>query len=148
MVLLFVTQLCYSQQKTTTVESLSKKDSTSTSYQAKEKEERFITLTNSPGISYEELNGNGNYQLSGRKILRKSIRVQECNETGTVVVSIEVNRDGKVIKAVPGVRGTTNTKKCLLDPAKAAALATKFNADPKAPSKQIGKIVYKFSLSD
>jgi len=26
-------------------------------------------------------------------------------------------------------------------------LATKFNADDKAPAKQIGKIIYKFSLS-
>jgi len=94
------------------------------------------------------LDGDGNYQLGGRKALGKPKRVQECNEAGIVVVSIEVDRNGKVIKAVPGVRGTTNNSRCLLDPAKAAALATKFNADSKAPSKQIGKIVYRFSLSD
>lgn len=94
------------------------------------------------------LDGDGNYQLGGRKALGKPKRVQECNEAGTVVVSIEVDRSGKVIKATPGVRGTTNNSRCLLDPAKAAALATKFNADAKAPSKQIGKIVYRFSLSD
>jgi len=94
------------------------------------------------------LDGDGNYQLGGRKALGKPKRVQECNEAGTVVVSIEVDRSGKVIKAVPGVRGTTNNSRCLLEPAKAAALATKFNADGKAPSKQIGKIVYRFSLSD
>ena len=56
--------------------------------------------------------------------------------------------DGNVIKATPGVRGTTNNTKCLLEPAKEAALATRFNSDDKAPSRQIGKIVYKFSLSD
>ncbi len=94
------------------------------------------------------LDGDGNYKLGGRKALGKPKRVQECNESGIVVVSIEVDRTGKVIKAVPGVRGTTNNSKCLLDPAKEAALATKFNADSKAPSKQIGKIVYRFSLSD
>lgn len=94
------------------------------------------------------LDGDGNYQLGGRKALGKPKRVQECNEAGTVVVSIEVDRSGKVIKAVPGVRGTTNNSRCLLEPAKAAALATKFNADGKAPSKQVGKIVYRFSLSD
>ncbi len=94
------------------------------------------------------IDGDGNYQLGGRKALGKPKRVQECNEAGTVVVSIEVDRTGKVIKAVPGVRGTTNNSRCLLEPAKAAALATKFNPDDKAPSKQIGKIVYRFSLSD
>lgn len=94
------------------------------------------------------LDGDGNYQLGGRKALSKPKRVQECNEAGIVVVSIEVDRQGNVIKATPGVRGTTNNARCLLDPAKAAALATQFNADNEAPSRQIGKIIYKFSLSD
>jgi len=94
------------------------------------------------------LDGDGNYQLGGRKALGKPKKEQECNEAGIVVVSIEVDRTGKVIKATPGVRGTTNNTRCLLEPAKAAALATKFNSDSNAPSKQIGKIVYRFSLSN
>ena len=94
------------------------------------------------------LDGDGNYQLGGRKALNKEKFVQDCNEAGTVVVSIEVDRNGNVISAVPGVRGTTNNSRCLTEPAKRAALATKFNKDDKAPSKQIGKIVYRFSLSD
>ncbi|MEH6405872.1 MAG: energy transducer TonB [Leeuwenhoekiella sp.] len=94
------------------------------------------------------LDGDGNYQLGGRKALSKPKRVQECNEAGIVVVSIEVDRNGNVVKATAGVRGTTNNSKCLLDPAKEAALATRFNPDEKAPSRQIGKIIYKFSLSD
>lgn len=93
------------------------------------------------------LDGDGNYLLGGRKALNKEKFLQECNEAGTVVVSIEVDRSGRVISAVPGVRGTTNNSRCLLDPAKRAALATKFNADSKAPAKQIGKIIYNFSLS-
>ncbi|MBD44638.1 MAG: energy transducer TonB [Flavobacteriaceae bacterium] len=94
------------------------------------------------------LDGDGNYLLGGRKALNKKKFVQDCNEAGTVVVSIEVDRSGKVINATPGVRGTTNNSKCLLEPAKRAALATKFNKDAKAPSKQIGKIIYRFSLSE
>lgn len=94
------------------------------------------------------LDGDGNYQLGGRKALSKPKRVQECNEAGVVVVSIEVDRNGNVIKATPGVRGTTNNSRCLLEPAKEAAMATKFNPDSDAPSRQVGKIVYKFSLSD
>ena len=96
----------------------------------------------------KSLDGDGNYLLGGRKALNKKKILQDCNEAGIVVVSIEVDRAGNVIDATPGVRGTTNNSKCLLDPAKRAALATKFNKDGKAPFKQIGKIVYRFSLSD
>ncbi len=94
------------------------------------------------------LDGDGNYLLGGRKALNKEKFQQDCNEAGTVVVSIEVDRSGKVIKAMPGVRGTTNNSSCLLEPAKRAALATRFNADSNAPAKQIGKIIYRFKLSE
>ncbi|MCW8979823.1 MULTISPECIES: energy transducer TonB [Altibacter] len=94
------------------------------------------------------LDGDGNYLLGGRKALNKEKFVQDCNEAGIVVVSIEVDRSGRVISATPGVRGTTNNSDCLKEPAKRAALATRFNADDKAPAKQIGKIIYRFKLSE
>lgn len=94
------------------------------------------------------IDGDGNYLLGGRKALNKEKYLQDCNEAGTVVVSIEVDRNGKVINARPGVKGTTNNSPCLLEPAKKAALATRFNQDDNAPSRQIGKIIYRFSLSD
>jgi len=80
--------------------------------------------------------------------LGKERNIPECNETGTVVVKIVVDQTGKVIQAVPGIKGTTNTAACLMAPAKKAALATKFNSDSKAPSKQTGSIVYTFKLSE
>lgn len=89
----------------------------------------------------------GNYNLAGRKALLKPIKKPDCQEEGTVVVSIEVDQNGRVIKATPGVKGTTNSAPCLLEPAKQAALRTKWNADGNAPSKQRGTIIYKFSLS-
>ena len=89
----------------------------------------------------------GNYNLSGRKALSKPIKKPDCQEEGTVVVSIEVDKNGHVIKATPGVKGSTNTAPCLLKPAKEAALRTKWNADGKAPIKQKGTIIYKFSLT-
>jgi hypothetical protein len=94
------------------------------------------------------LDGDGNYLLGGRKALNKEKFLQDCNEAGIVVVSIEVDRNGNVSKATPGVRGTTNNSRCLLEPARRAALATRFNSDSNAPAKQIGKIIYKFSLSE
>ncbi|PQJ77744.1 energy transducer TonB [Polaribacter porphyrae] len=90
----------------------------------------------------------GNYNLAGRKALSKPKEQPDCQEEGIVVVRIEVDKNGKVIKAIPGVKGSTNTATCLLKPAKAAALRTQWNADEKAPSKQIGTIIYKFSLTE
>jgi protein TonB len=89
----------------------------------------------------------GNYNLAGRKALSKPIQKPDCQEEGTVVVSIEVDQSGKVTKAIPGVKGTTNSAPCLLEPAKQAALKTKWSADANALSKQRGTIIYKFSLS-
>lgn len=89
----------------------------------------------------------GNYNLAGRKALSKPIEKPDCQQEGIVVVSIEVDKNGKVIKAIPGVKGSTNTSPCLLKPAKEAALRTKWNPDGNAPSRQKGTIIYKFSLA-
>ncbi|TSE11018.1 MULTISPECIES: energy transducer TonB [Aquimarina] len=94
------------------------------------------------------LDGDGNYRLGGRKALNKEKFVQDCNESGIVVVKIEVNQSGKVIRATPGMKGTTNSASCLMEPAKRAALATRFNNDSKAPAKQVGTIIYQFKLSE
>ncbi|MDN6279715.1 MAG: energy transducer TonB [Psychroflexus sp.] len=94
------------------------------------------------------LDGDGKYRLGGRKALNKERYTQDCNESGEVVVRIEVDRNGNVIKATPGVKGTTNSSPCLLEPAKRAALDTRFNKDTDAPSKQVGFITYVFKLSE
>jgi len=94
------------------------------------------------------LDGDGNYNLGGRKALNKERFKQECNEAGRVVVRIVVNRKGEVVSATPGFRGTTNNAPCLLAPAKRAAMATRFNADNNAPAQQVGTIIYNFSLSE
>lgn len=88
------------------------------------------------------------YLLSGRDALSRPIVKPNCNEEGVVFVGIEVDNSGKVVRAVPGIKGTTNTAPCLLKPAREAALQTRWNSDAKAPEKQIGIIVYKFSLSE
>jgi hypothetical protein len=92
--------------------------------------------------------GNGNYQLSGRKALKKPNPNYNCNEQGIVVVQISVNNSGQVVDAVAGIKGTTNTAKCLTDQAKIAAMNTKFDSNDDAPEKQIGKIIYNFKLSE
>lgn len=92
--------------------------------------------------------GDGNYNLAGRKALSKPIQKPDCQEEGIVVVEITVDKSGKVTKATAGVKGTTNSAPCLLKPAKEAALKTAWNPDENAPSKQVGTIIYKFSLTE
>ena len=89
----------------------------------------------------------GNYNLAGRKALSKPKEQPDCEEEGTVVVQIQVDRNGKVVFAKAGVQGTTNSSPCLLKPAKQAALKTKWSVSNKAPANQVGTIIYKFSLS-
>ncbi len=90
----------------------------------------------------------GNYRLGNRRALTRPIPEYDCNEEGKVVVTISVDQSGRVISAQAGAKGTTNSASCLLSRAKEAALRTKFNADSNAPSKQVGLIIYNFSLSE
>ncbi|MEC3906834.1 energy transducer TonB [Tamlana sp. 2201CG12-4] len=91
--------------------------------------------------------GGVGYGLNGRGGASFKRLAQDCNESGMVIVRIVVNQSGNVIEAVPGVKGTTNTAKCLLDPAKKIALSHKWPADSKAPSRQIGFVSVNFKLS-
>lgn len=90
--------------------------------------------------------GGTGYSLNGRKALSKPAPKYTCNEEGKVVVEVTVDQNGKTISATPGVKGTTNTASCLLEQAKIAALNTKWSADSNAAAKQVGKIIYNFSL--
>jgi len=90
---------------------------------------------------------SGNYNLAGRKALSTPKKQPDCQEEGVVVVRITVAKNGKVVSAIPGVKGSTNTAPCLLKPAKEAALSTIWNSDGAAPKIQTGTIIYKFSLS-
>lgn len=109
-------------------------------------------VTGDPNASgYYGIGGDGsggNYRLGNRKAKAMPSPDYPCNEEGKVVVTITVNQSGSVISAVPGAKGTTNSASCLLNEAKKAAMSSKFNADSNAPSKQVGEIIYNFSLSD
>ena len=94
--------------------------------------------TGSGGVGYG-LNGRGNASFKKLK--------QDCNESGMVIVKIVVNQNGNVTEATPGVRGTTNTNPCLLEPAKKIALSHKWPSDSKAPTRQIGFVSVNFQLS-
>jgi len=86
------------------------------------------------------------YGLGGRNLQINGKETQDCNESGTVVVRIVVNRKGEVISAKPGVKGTTNSHPCLLKPAQNTALMHRWYPDSDAPEKQVGFVVIEFKL--
>ncbi len=102
------------------------------------------TMINSTG------NNGISYSLAGRNItgaLKKPDYPGQ--ESGKVVVQITVNKEGRVVAAVPGVRGTTTTNTKLHQAAKNAAMTARFNkvTDPNAPITQKGTITYDFRLT-
>ena len=86
------------------------------------------------------------YGLNGRGRPTKSKVVPDCDEEGSVVVEIHVDRNGKVVNAIPGKKGTTGNI-CLYDAAKKTALSYKWQADSKAPEKQVGFVLVNFSVT-
>lgn len=97
-------------------------------------------------------NGSGSgsgsgYSLGNRKAISKPVPKYTCNEQGKVVVEVSVDRNGRTTNAIAGVKGTTNTARCLLDQARIAAMNTRWDASDSAPEKQVGKIIYNFNLN-
>ena len=92
--------------------------------------------------------GGVGYGLNGRSKITNQKFVQDCNESGRVVVKIVVDQSGRVVETEPGVRGSTNTASCLLTAADKTARSYKWNADPKAPARQIGFVVVNFKLGE
>ncbi|TNJ43824.1 energy transducer TonB [Tamlana fucoidanivorans] len=106
-------------------------------------------LDGNPYAPYKGMPGSGiggiGYGLNGRGDPKYEL-IEGCvNEYGLVVVNIVVNRDGIVIEATPGAKGTTNITDCLSKAAKKFAFTCKWPADSNAPSRQYGKVSVNFT---
>jgi TonB family protein len=94
--------------------------------------------------------GDGNsYSLTGRT-LKYSLPKPSSNfdENGTVVVQIDVNRSGKVIKATAIDKGSNTTNQILRRLAEEAAFKAVFNPKPDATEIQRGTITYHFVVKN
>jgi len=91
------------------------------------------------------LGGEGiNFSLAGRNPLSLPPPEYNAQVAGTVVVRIRVNREGKVISAEPGVKGTNTLDENLREAARKAALKARFSKSDD--NTQIGTITYHFVL--
>lgn len=83
------------------------------------------------------------YYLEGRKASKLSIPAYRCMGAGQVTVLISVDNAGSVVAAKID-ESVSSTDGCLRAFAIRAARLSRFSADPKAPAKQQGNIVYQF----
>jgi outer membrane biosynthesis protein TonB len=95
-------------------------------------------------------NGTGNkgisYDLQGRGFQALPSPKYDYQGEGKVVVEVSVDRSGKVIQAIPGVKGSTTLDEYLLKVAKDAAVGARFAVKQDAPAVQKGTITYNFVL--
>ena len=83
------------------------------------------------------------YTLDGRKASHLNIPAYRCNGGGDVTVIITVNPQGQVVNAKVMEEISSNDQ-CLKNFAIRAARLSRFNADPDAPARQTGEILYRF----
>jgi len=96
-------------------------------------------------------NGTGNgkgvgYSLNGRSAVDLPRPPKGIQAEGKVVVEILVDRNGNVIDARPGVKGTNTNNERLYQAAKDAAVKAKFNVSANSPERQKGTLTYIFEL--
>jgi TonB family protein len=90
--------------------------------------------------------GGIDFSLAGRNPVSLPKPEYNTQVSGTIVVRIRVNRDGRVTSAEPGVRGTNILDENLLEAARKAALKARFNSSADAAYTQTGTITYHFVL--
>lgn len=101
------------------------------------------------GTSGKGRGGDGiDYQLSGRSMKKMPSIEDNSRSVGKVVVRIVVDRDGNVIKAVPGQDGSTTIESSLLEKARQGALQTKFSPKPDGPEEQYGYMTFVFRFKN
>lgn len=93
------------------------------------------------------LGDNGiSYNLQGRGFLTLPTPDYAVQKEGRVVVEVSVDPQGKVVQAVPGIKGSTTLDDYLLKVARDAALGARFEVKQDAPAIQKGTITYNFIL--
>lgn len=89
--------------------------------------------------------GDGvSFSLEGRGSIHLPKPPYDSNDVGLVVVEIKVDKEGKVVSARRGVKGTTITDQRLIKLTEDFALKAVFTPNPNAPDQQIGTITYNF----
>lgn len=101
--------------------------------------------TGAPGATGDGVGSGGvSFDLTGRRPNLLPLPGYDTMEQGRVVVSITVDRQGRVIRATAGARGSTTTDATLYRLAEDAARRARFDIKLDAPEEQTGTITYNF----
>jgi hypothetical protein len=84
------------------------------------------------------------YDLAGRHHVYLPIPIYKCQGAGQITLAIEVDRQGRVLKAEPASSLSTTKDPCLTETAVEYALKSSFNPEPGAPVKQAGFLTFVF----
>lgn len=84
------------------------------------------------------------YDLKERNHLYLPIPIYKCQGAGKVVLLIEVNQKGDVVKASVITSESTTSDPCLVETAVKSAVISRFNPDNSAPKIQTGTLSYHF----
>lgn len=96
-----------------------------------------------PLKSTEDRNSTNSYRLVGRKAIVFPNPIYICDGFGKVVLNIEVNAKGKVVKASFNKKTSTTFNECLIESAIQYAKRARFTSNLSKPN-QLGTITYIF----
>lgn len=108
---------------------------------------RSISFESDAGATPASVNASTkgvSYVMAGRKMIRDPKIDNLTMDKGIVVVEITINKYGNVVKAVPGIEGSTTNSQYLLTKAKQAAESAMFDTSPVMPQSQTGTITITF----
>ncbi len=90
--------------------------------------------------------GNTQLDLKNRSFVSRPTVQDDGQSSGRIAVEIRVDKNGQVVYARAGVKGTTLTDQALYRKCEQAVLGSRFNALEKAPDVQIGTVVFNFKV--
>jgi hypothetical protein len=91
--------------------------------------------------------GFGDLRLENRQYVSPP-RIQDNGQvSGKIVVKIMVNKNGEIVNALPGQRGTTISDQRLWEKCRLAVLGARFNSLDSAPEVQIGYVTFNFKVN-
>lgn len=91
-------------------------------------------------------NGAYNLDLKSRRFTNLSPPKDEGQKYGRVAVRIFVDKNGVVVNAIPGVKGTTLSDKAIWEKCRIAVIGSSLNKLESAPEVQIGVVMFNFKV--
>lgn len=90
--------------------------------------------------------GFGSTPIALRRFTNLVTPQDDGQKTGKIAVRITINKQGIVVDAVPGVKGTTLQDLSLWEKCKTAVMGARLNQSDSAPDLQVGVVVFNFKV--